>query len=217
MNREIKARPAFLFLLLITGAVLASPAHAGLITDGGFESAVPSCASAYSPGPIGDGWSVGSGQIAIMTSSCYPNNALPHSGVQFADLDYAGALNQLTQTLATTPGQLYTLTFWFEDEVGGDAFSVSFGGSTVTSFTTPSTGVGTYQFESFANLAATGSSTVLAFSGQFEFVGGGVGTVIDDVSVVAQSAVPEPGALATVAFGLITLGLAAVRRHADRR
>jgi len=48
-------------------------------------------------------------------------------------------------------------------------------------------------------------------------VSGGVGTVIDDVSVVAQSAVPEPGGLATVAFGLITLGLAAVRRRADRR
>src|SRR5262249_36557833 len=99
-----------------------------------------------------------------------------------------------------------------------NSLSVTFGGVTLTSFTTTQTGAGTYQFKSFANVAATGSSTVLAFSSQYLFQGpGGVGAVIDDVNVGADSLVPEPGSLATLASGLIGLGLMAVRRLGARR
>ena len=198
---------------LAAAALLPSHAVAGLILDGGFESA---SLAEYTTGPIGDGWSVLGGTIQILDAAT-GFGSVPHSGTQFADLDFGISVNQLSQTLTTTPGQFYTISFWLSDDVGSNQFSVAFGGDTLTSFITTALGDGNYQQMTFSNVEATSASTALTFTGQWMFggAGGGVGTVIDDVDVEAQSTVPEPASWMAAAAGLLALAtFCAVRRDA---
>jgi hypothetical protein len=202
-------------LALCFGAAvaLAVPAHAGLISDGGFEAAV---ANIYSPGAIGDGWTVLSGTIEIFNTSAGYGAA--HGGVNYADLNYRNTVNALSQAVATTVGQNYTVSFWLGDDVGGDPVTVSFGGATLFNANTPA-GLGfaadNYQFQFYSyNVTATSASSSLTFTSNYTFPGGGIGAVIDDVNVVtASSTVPEPATWTAVMAGLVGLGIAGARRR----
>src|SRR5260370_1024575 len=193
--------------ILIFGACLVnmqSTARANLITDPGFETAVNTTFT----GAIGDGWNALQGTIAILNNS--QSFGAAHSGVQFADLDYAGAVNQLSQTLATVAGQAYTISFWLSDDVGGNPFSVSFGVTSLFSGNTPALGSGNYEFLTF-DTVASGSSTDLTFTSQYTFKGGGVGAAISDVSLT-PTGVPAPATWTMVLAAAGLLALASVRR-----
>jgi len=99
----MKALPKILFALTAVAALsVAYPVKANLITNGGFET--------------GDltGWMV-LGVTPFVVGAFA--GVSPHSG-NFQVTDPIG-LAAFEQTLATTPGQSYTVDFWVADNVGG--------------------------------------------------------------------------------------------------
>ena len=186
------------------------PARANLVSNGGFET------GSLSP------WSlVGSGGgVAIDSASA-------HSGSYDAafSLTSGGTTASLTQSIATTAGQSYSLSFWLFDQAavpGNDTMTVTFGGFTDAVLWS---GLNT---NSYANVQLTvpgsditGTSTSLGFAATIDpnpsgVKGGSAGGPfnLDDIVLTANSAAaPEPPAAWLLAVGVAALGLAARRRR----
>ena len=122
------------------------------------------------------------------------NDSFPSSSSQFAHsgnyglelLGMYGYASTLSQTLTTTPGAAYLLSFWLNNPAGNqpNQFSVSWDGRTVWGVTNcDAIGWTNVQIA----VAAGGSSTALQFTFEPSVVFG-----LDDVSVVLE-ACPPPG------------------------
>ncbi|HXC97733.1 MAG TPA: LamG-like jellyroll fold domain-containing protein, partial [Verrucomicrobiae bacterium] len=127
------------------------------------------------------GWTVSGNTIGMLVTS---NSLYVHSGVYGAQLGSEGSPGFLSQTLATSPGQVYLISFWMENEgVGGvNDFQVDWNGSVV--FDEPNAGR-----SGWTNIqvlvGASGTNSVLQFGDRND--NGNFG--LDDVAVF-QSAVP---------------------------
>ena len=163
--------------------------------------------------PVGStvipGWTIINAPILWMSNSNVFGPRTPF-GAFFLDMtgfqdnsNFAG----VRQTIATTPGQLYSLTL----EIGADAdnsryrgpMSVSVAaGSSTTGFTfTPPAGSTGNQWGSFTfDFTATSSFTRISITGTASTGGQYLG--LDNIGVIA--AVPEPSSVAT-AMGLVGL------------
>ena len=107
----------------------------------------------------------------------------PHSGSYEAALGAVGSLSYLSQTLATTAGTSYLLSFWLNSPDGQtpNEFQVSWNGTTLFDETDlPAIGWTNLQFV----VTATGTSTVLQFGAQDD----PSYLALDDVSVVPTQA-----------------------------
>jgi hypothetical protein len=181
-------------LLGVTTAAALSFAHlasANLITNPGFET--------------GDftGWTnVGSSVTGTF------GGIAPHSGSSQARLGVFAAA--LSQSVATTPGASYTISFFLalSHNLAPTSFSVSWGGVTIFSQTNPPVGFG-YADHTFI-VTASNPSTLLLFQANTP---GGLGDwLVDDVSVEpAGVTVPDAGSTVSL-LGFAWLGLAALRR-----
>ena len=103
----------------IFGCAAAAPTRAGnLVTNGGFESADFS------------GWTVGNrNDIRLFVDDGSNTDISPRGGVFEAAFASSGRVNTLTQNVATTPGQAYTLEFYFAADGGLPSnFFASFNG-----------------------------------------------------------------------------------------
>jgi hypothetical protein len=134
--------------------------------------------------------------------------------------DGAGTVN-LSQTLATTVGAMYDITYYLEDDYPPgpttgytETFSSTFGGTTMQTLapTVTSPGLlGTFTEYSFAETATSPSTNL-----QFDFENDANYWSFDDVSVVA-AATPEPstGLLGGLALGALLLFMARRRGSVD--
>ena len=196
----LKPLKTLALLVLAVGAPLAS--RADLVTNGGFETG--NFAGWTLGGNSGFGVFVCAAGTSFQGSLCTTN-----SGNDAAALGAPYTTASLSQSIATTVGALYTLTFYLRNDnlqqAPSNAFSASWGGATV--FSESNALDSGYTKETITGLTATSSSTTL----QFSFFNTPGGFYLDDVSVVDPPRAPEPGSFASLAAGLLVL-LAARRR-----
>jgi hypothetical protein len=205
---RLRSSLASLFLL---GFSLVPAARAGnIVQDGGFESAdpgaLPGDSNTFNGGQSIDGgiWTVTQGTVGVDTATSFifdGNKSL------LLDGDNSGP-DSISQTLVTTPGQLYAISFWANADVP-NSFLVTFGGTPVTGMPTSIAQNGfpgsdplsnSSQFVLYSGLVmATSTSTDLTFTTTaFPTISSGVTVEIDNVSV---SAVPEPPTILLAAVG----------------
>lgn len=187
-----------LVLTLHGGTALAATE---LVSNGGFET--------------GDftGWTL-SGYYSAGSVGVNPYASTAHSGSNSAylspDTDN-NDISYISQTLATTAGQHYLVSFWYRaDRSYSNELFAYWGGDLLlhlTDYTTYATYPGGYTQATF-DVMATGNSTTLMLGSRDSYY-----TRWDDISVTSQvSAVPVPAALWLLASGLGVLPV--LRRRA---
>lgn len=205
-------RTASLALLAAGALAFAAPVHAQIVTNGGFED------STSADGHF-TGWTL-SGNADF--TSANPNTFVfgnPHSGDFAAWLGPSSSDGFLSQTLATTVGQTYTLTYWLAVDTPASPtvndFITSFNGQTVfTQSNLAPTDSHTDSADDYTKFSfstvATSTSTPL----QFGFRNDTSEFRLDDVSVSNTTApVPEPSTLVSLAVLLSLTGAVVVARR----
>ncbi len=188
-------RTSYTFAACLAAAALVGSvdADANLVTNGGFET--------------GDftGWTT---SIDFVFDGV--DVLAPHSGNYAAFFGNPSGTSTISQTLSTTPGKLYQVDFWLQNEadVTGVAVPNSFsfnlnGGPAELTLTNAS--AFSYTHYTFGFIAAAATANLL-----FSFEHGPAFWDLDDVSVN----VPEPGSLALVALAGVLVGVARRRRSA---
>ena len=181
-----------LLLLCVTPILM----HAGLIANGGFET--------------GDftGWTVTPAQSG---SDIFVTTISSHTGTFAAAFSgsNSGFYDQISQTIATVPGDTLKLDYWLSPFVGDinkpADFFVSWNGTPVPGSDVANLNNG-FPFQEYSfDLLATGTSSVVAFSG-YDIPNG---FFLDDVSLTDTTAVPEP----TVLWGLLGAFLLQISRR----
>jgi len=188
-----RLRKVLVSCAFVLGMVVIVPiANANLITNGGFET--------------GDftGWTTGANSFpqSVVTSPV-------HSGTFAAEIaGYSRNPNTLSQTVTTTAGQEYLLSFWRYQAGGAPTISlnVTWNGSSVFSELNP----GAQPYQQFtADVIGTGSDNLVFISANDPSY-----TYIDDVSLTA---IPEPSSLVLLTCGGICLAFGTNRRQRLQR
>jgi len=199
-----RTRHIVLFLgLAAAGICQANPVN--LVTNGSFETGNFS------------GWTL-TGNTAwclfVGTSgdtSCYPTTSIgPQSGTYAAELGNAGGDATLSQSIATTGGGTFDVSFWLASQAfdpPSNDFSVTWGGTTLMSqVNLPAFGYTKYDF---SGLTAAGPTTTLAF----HFENNPSYFILDSISVVdPPAAVPEPSTMVPLGLAAAIAVVAAGRR-----
>jgi len=216
-------------------AVLASQARADLV-DGGFESPPVSSGTYmdFTGGQtIGSAWTVqGNDVLLINTNYTEPGVSFnAHGGLNALDLTglgNTGTTDGVSQSLTTTVGTVYNVTFWIgrADDSGSSGLGkytgpasvgLSIGGGGFTEYTNSSVTANQVNWMQFtASFTATTTMTSFTFlndvppSANTNYVG------LDDVSVTpASTAAPEPSTLVLGGIGVLLASWGKFRRRKD--
>lgn len=167
-------------------AVCAGSARADLVFNGGFETGNFS----------GWSWAPGPGSMTAVTSGT------AHSGsYRLVVSTSSTTFDELSQSLATFPGQQYMISFWLRDAgiaSATSAFEVWWEGTQVFGLgpiDVPGSGYGQFTIP----VTATGPGSLL----RLRMYDADRETYLDDVSVVA---VPAPGAAGVLVLGGLHVG-----------
>lgn len=222
----MQQRVPFSHLVLAALWALSTQAEAqNLISNGGFETPVTvggSSTTLAGGSTTITGWQVvGPNILLLNTGYTEPNVSFAaHLGLNSVDLTGAGNVGPtagITQTVATTAGQAYLLTFWLGNADGSgngnyllpSALSLSIDGGTAQTFSNSDTTTFTINWKQFSTgFVATSASTTLSFLNATGATDSEAG--LDDVVLVA---VPEP---ATAALALAGMAVVCMRLHRRR-
>jgi hypothetical protein len=190
--------------LMAAGPVVAGPIN--LVTNGGFEAGpvFSSTPTVWTFTPASDGGS---------TAGVNFSGSGPHSGSNYYSFGAVGnAFDSISQAIPTTPGQVYTLSYFVSLDFSfgaPDEFQALWNG-TVLSDLLPANGdsFGYTQF-TFTVFGSAGATTDLTFQG----INNPAWFNLDDVSVVV---VPEPATFVLFGLGVAGLAVCARRRRARR-
>jgi Protein of unknown function (DUF642) len=204
---------AIIILLVSAAPFLGSTAALAGIVNGGFESYGGTGNSNIGAGL--DGWTISGGGIDIIPPSVGPGHYwLPEEGVVSISLNWTSPAT-ITQTVATTQGQLYAFSFFMATEIFGGrplrTMDVLWDGAIVgqPTFTYVGQGPDNMGWTQFTyDVTGTGSD-ILAFRSTTP---ANFGPALDAVALTALSSVPEPSAAVLLDFGLATVALATARR-----
>jgi hypothetical protein len=190
-------------LLAVLSCVVTAPLFAAnIVQDPSFEAGGPvNCTGSAACSPLFPEWTF----INPVGHLGYGIQNVGHSGSDSAFFASASSFYAIIeQSLGTAPGQFYTLSFWLDthfDNSNAD-FQVYWNGSLV--YDNPSGTDPAHQFLwtqfTVAGLKATGSATVLEFTG----FNGPSRTSLDDVAIVAA---PESATWIATCAGALALAL----------
>jgi MYXO-CTERM domain-containing protein len=190
--RSLKTSRSLLIATALVTVLLPGVCAAGtinLVTNGGFEAGNFSA------------WT-----LSGNTANSFVDTDLPHSGEYAADLGAIATMGFLSQTLATTPGQTYILSYWLQNDGGlPNGFQASWDDSVLTGSQLMDS-PGTAYAEDAFDVTATTSSTRLTFG----FVQTPAFWHLDDVSVTPA---PEASPMLTTLLGLGWLGILRWKRR----
>lgn len=210
--------------LTVLPIAFAKPASAALVygsnivTNGSFENTP----TPLSNGTYGDfssiqGWNLLSGSSSNVIEVQDNVAGSPFDGNNFVELD-STAVTGIYQTLATTIGQTYQISFAFSPRPGTNAahniLNVNWGGQSVADLTADGTGLANTVWNTFTyDIVAKSTSTILSFN-DFDAVSDSLGTYLDAVSVTTVTSVPESSSImGLLAFGAIGATSLRKRKH----
>jgi parallel beta-helix repeat protein len=133
-------------------------------------------------------WTLGGNDSNASSPQIFIDTNAEGSSSYAAGMGSEGADGTLSQTIATTPGQTYTLSFWLQNEASGDNdFTAMWGGQPLLALTNASaSGYTEYTF----TVTALGSTSTLEFSA----ANGPSQWNLDNISLTAGSSTSAPAA-----------------------
>lgn len=204
---KIKSTAIALGLAALAIGLSGAPARANLVQNSSFEDdGFNQGSSLFCPMT---GWSTTCDGASGATQTLAPGLV---GRASYLAIGSTGGLNFVSQDITTAAGQTYRFVFdYSSDGASGNQFQALWDGSLVMNVADDAFNAGWNTFDGSATyeflVTATSALTTIAFGG----LGNGASFIgVDDVSVTA---VPAPGAVAVLGFGLGLAGLVRRRRR----